>query len=145
MTNRTSFQLEIDSRVYANAPLRQIDFALQLQEMKELAEQRAARRAGKRIEGLPYARSADFLAIPKRPGTRLRGRIEELAHCPTVEARGIEWLLRDSHADPEMLRTSQLKYDIACAYRVLRWLVTRAARGDAGARELLARIDREAG
>ena len=62
---------------------------------------------------------------------------------PEIEVHAIEWMLRDAHTDPELLRTSQLVYEVSCAYRILRWLVTRAARGDVAARELLARIDRE--
>ncbi len=143
MTSRTSFEIAIDGKLYANASLRQIDFALRLLEEKELAQERAAKRAGTPIERLPYARSADFLNAPTQPWTRFQQRILELTHCPPIEARGIEWLLRDAHEDPELLRTSQLVYEVSCAYRLLRWLVTRAARGDAASRELLARIDRE--
>ena len=143
MTHSGTFQIEIDGKLYTNASLREIDAALRRLEEKELAGERAAKRAGTPIERPPYARSADFLSPPTVRPTRFQGRIQELTHCPTIEIRGIEWLLRDAHADPELLRTPTLVYEVACAYRLLRYAVTRAARGDAAAREFLARIDRE--
>jgi hypothetical protein len=143
MPSCTSFAIEIDGKLYANASLRQIDFAIRLLEQKEQAQERAAKRSGAPIERQPYVRSADFLSAPTKPRTRFQGRIAELTHCPEIEVHAIEWLLRDAHADPELLRTSQLVYEVSCAYRILRWLVTRAACGDVAARELLARIDRE--
>jgi hypothetical protein len=143
MTHSSTFQIEIDGKLYTNAPLREIDAALRRLEEKELAQERAAKRAGTPIERAPYARSGDFLSAPTLRLTRFQARIQELTHCPPVEVRGIEWLLRDAHADPELLRTPTLVYEVTCAYRLLRYAVTRAARGDAEARELLARIDRE--
>ncbi|MBK9386440.1 MAG: hypothetical protein IPN34_16635 [Planctomycetes bacterium] len=143
MQSNTSFAIEIDGKLYSNASLRQIDFAIRLLEQKELAQERAAKRSGASIERQAYARSADFLSAPTKPRRPFQGRIAELTHCPEIEVHAIEWLLRDAHADPELLRTSQLIYEASCAYRILRWLVTRAARGDVAARELLARIDRE--
>jgi hypothetical protein len=145
MTHSSTFQIEIDGKHYTNASLREIDAALRRLEEKELAQERAAKRAGAPIERPPHARSGDFLCVPTVRLTRFQGRIQELTHCPTIEVRGIEWLLRDAHADPELLRTRTLIYEVSCAYRVLRYVVTRAARGDAEARELLARIDRESG